>query len=318
MKKEVQLIENKELREQMISRIEVLDRVKKIITLPNTDFMTTKMVAEYYNVDKSVIEKTVERNRQELNTDGLSLKNRENLLADNMSVKTKRGGFDILDDNGNVIESGSNKGILLFPKRAILRVGMLLRDSEIAKEVRTRLLDIVQDTEDKTPEIIQQVTTEISIEQQLKLDVMEAYDTGDRVELLIATSKLNKFKDEMHDKRVRQLEGEKKWLETTNNQLENDNKALAQGILSWVDRSKLNYGIRRLSCKANIQIGQLWNEFYRQLLYKYHISLKARGDKPWLRHVKEDEWNDVIKCFSALCELYKQSPTLLLNELEVN
>jgi len=37
--------------------------------------------------------------------------------------------------------SNKTRGILLFPRRAILRVGMLLRDSEVAKQVRTYLLD---------------------------------------------------------------------------------------------------------------------------------------------------------------------------------
>ena len=40
-----------------------------------------------------------------------------------------------------------------FPKRAILRVGILLRNSHVAKEVRTILLDIVHDTENLAPEI---------------------------------------------------------------------------------------------------------------------------------------------------------------------
>ena len=45
--------------------------------------------------------------------------------------------------------------VALFPKRAILRVGMLLRDSEVAKEVRTQLLNIEENTatEIKTYEI---------------------------------------------------------------------------------------------------------------------------------------------------------------------
>ena len=41
----------------------------------------------------------------------------------------------------------ANRSNLLFPKRAILNVGMLLRDSAVAKEVRNRLLDIVHDAE---------------------------------------------------------------------------------------------------------------------------------------------------------------------------
>lgn len=54
--------------------------------------------------------------------------------------------------NGNKI---GYKGNGIFPKRAILRVGMLLRDSEVAKEVRTQLLNIEENTaaEVKTYEI---------------------------------------------------------------------------------------------------------------------------------------------------------------------
>ena len=39
-------IEDKGLREKYINKLEVLDKVKQIITLPNTELMTTKMVAE--------------------------------------------------------------------------------------------------------------------------------------------------------------------------------------------------------------------------------------------------------------------------------
>ena len=45
-----------------------------------------------------------------------------------------------------------NVGIILFPKRAILRMGMLLRDSEVAKEVRTQLLNITEKVIEKEPE----------------------------------------------------------------------------------------------------------------------------------------------------------------------
>lgn len=46
-------------------------------------------------------------------------------------VKFKIGDTEVLINN---------RGIRCFSKRAILRIGMLLRDSEVAKEVRTQLL----------------------------------------------------------------------------------------------------------------------------------------------------------------------------------
>ena len=43
-----------------------------------------------------------------------------------------------IDDNTHL--EIPNRGIKCFSKRAILRIGMLLRDSKIAQEVRTQLL----------------------------------------------------------------------------------------------------------------------------------------------------------------------------------
>ena len=50
----------------------------------------------------------------------------------------------------NVTFKIPSRGLTLIPKRALLRIGMLLRDSEVAKEVRSRLLDIIHDVEVNT------------------------------------------------------------------------------------------------------------------------------------------------------------------------
>ena len=50
----------------------------------------------------------------------------------------------------NVTFKIPSRGLTLIPKRALLRIGMLLRDSEVAKEVRSRLLDIIHDAEVNT------------------------------------------------------------------------------------------------------------------------------------------------------------------------
>lgn len=66
--------------------------------------------------------------------------NRQDVCLENKKGKT------ILKVQNETLEI-PNRGLRLFPKRAILRIGMLLRDSEVAKEIRTRLLDIVYVTE---------------------------------------------------------------------------------------------------------------------------------------------------------------------------
>lgn len=61
-----------------------------------------------------------------------------NLLEGNL--KTGRGKAIFILKNNETIEV-PNRGIRIFPCRAILRIGMLLRDSDVAKEVRTQLFN---------------------------------------------------------------------------------------------------------------------------------------------------------------------------------
>ena len=59
---------------------------------------------------------------------------------------------------------------MLLPKRAILNIGMLLRDSEVAKRLREALLDVVE----AAPEAIKKVTKLIATE-KLILDTLEDF-----------------------------------------------------------------------------------------------------------------------------------------------
>jgi ORF6N domain len=63
-------IEDKRLREKYMDKLEVLDKAKKIVTLPNTELMTTKMVAEWYEVSEDVIRQLYVRNKDELTENG--------------------------------------------------------------------------------------------------------------------------------------------------------------------------------------------------------------------------------------------------------
>ncbi|HHB2937638.1 MULTISPECIES: hypothetical protein [Bacillus cereus group] len=77
----------------------------------------------------------------------------DGLLNDPSRIEPKLGGF-IVHHKGEQTKI-TYRNVALFPKRAILRIGMLLRDSEVAKEVRTQLLNIEENTatEIKTYEI---------------------------------------------------------------------------------------------------------------------------------------------------------------------
>lgn len=144
------IISDRGMRDQCVNHYEVLERVKSILLLPEIDCMTTQQVAEYYEVGKEAIKAIYTRHNDELLIDGMKLLKRAAFLnLHHESLETLTGKTVINLSNGTTLEV-PNRGLKIFPRRAILRIGMLLRDSEIAKEVRTQLLNI---EEKVTPEV---------------------------------------------------------------------------------------------------------------------------------------------------------------------
>lgn len=279
------LIVSKESREKYIERFDVLEKVKRLLLLPGTELATVKQVAEYYQVGEKAIKTIYNRHKDELESDGVYIKKYNEFLSlQNESLKTMAGKTDIYFFDGTIL-TVPNRGLRVFPKRAILRIGMLLRDSDVAKEVRTQLLNI----EEKVSTEIK--TQDINEEQKLLLNVGLAYASGDINKMLKATTEYNAFQNRHIQK------------------LENDNRALSESILEWEDRKKLNAGVRRLAVVTENSFGTVWNELYRNLQYKHGICLKKRGPSPYIQYIKEEEWQNVIKTFSAICEAYSQSPT---------
>lgn len=73
MKNQLQFTERKEkeLRNQYIGRVEVLDKVKKLFLIPELEVMTVKQVAEFYEVDPHTITVCYQRNKAEVDEDGV-------------------------------------------------------------------------------------------------------------------------------------------------------------------------------------------------------------------------------------------------------
>lgn len=140
---ELNIVEDKALREQVAGRVEVLDKVKELFLLPVLEMMTVQQMAEYYEVEEEVIQKCYQRNKTEIDSDGVIKRTSKSILGligqDVQLVKNKGYAEIFLSDDVKL--RVPHRGMKFFPKRAVLRVGMLLRDSEVAKEVRTQLLN---------------------------------------------------------------------------------------------------------------------------------------------------------------------------------
>lgn len=78
---EIQLIENKDARETVIGRTEVLDKVKSLPILPDDMHVTASMVAEFYETSTSRIRNVLHRHSDEFESDGVRTIKREELFV---------------------------------------------------------------------------------------------------------------------------------------------------------------------------------------------------------------------------------------------
>jgi len=290
---EQMLIDDRALRAQLTERVEVLDRVKELLLLPNMEMYTMQQIADYYESAFETVASCVKRNREELNGDGLMLAKPDFWKVQNelSKVASGRGWVEYRLDEDVTIRV-PNGGVLLFPKRAVLRIGMLLRDSEVAKEVRTQLLNTFETAVEVMPE---EVVAPIADEQELLMNVAKAFTSGDAQEIMFATSAYAAFQN----RHIQQLEADKRVLTTD--------------ILNWTDRSRINKAIRILAGRLHANVGMVWNTLYDELLYKHHIALRMRGSAPYIQHVRDDEWPMVQQTLAAMCESFGISPSRIID-----
>lgn len=288
---EMDLLNVQTVRDQCIGHIEVLERVKEILLLPRIDCFTMKQVAEWYEVEQASIRQVWQRNRFELESDGAAKVSvssfAEKLDCDIMS-QSNRGTTTYTIDGVSV--TIPNVGVILFPRRAILRVGMLLRDSRVAQEVRTQLLNIV----DALPAPVQ--TVEIENEIDLYTNFARALVEGTPEDTIRAFKEVVAFKD-------RHIAA-----------MQTSNRILANEILTWSDRSHLNRAVRVLSAKSHVPEVFIWSGLYSELKYKHRINLKKRGPAPYVQYIKDKEWPIVQKTFAAMCEANGYEPSEIMEE----
>ena len=162
------LVESKSARDNQLEGLSH-DRVTKILNKVKALYFalwhgvgtsTTDQMAQFYEVPADAVQKVVQRHRSELESDGLrTLKGK-----DLKSLRTQ--ALDKL----SIPEATTI--LTVWTPRAALRLGMLLRDSAVAKIVRTALLDAVET-------LIPAQSTRIR-ELELELELARATDSAAR------------------------------------------------------------------------------------------------------------------------------------------
>ena len=134
--REVILTESKTIREGYVKEeyFDVLDKIKAIPYMTKDMVFSVEQVANYYEVSKKAINTIIERHRDELETDGIMVLKGEEL-------KEFKDKVWYLHGEDTKIISNKTTVFTIMTKRAMLRIGMLLTTSPIAKLVRTHLLE---------------------------------------------------------------------------------------------------------------------------------------------------------------------------------
>jgi uncharacterized coiled-coil protein SlyX/molybdopterin converting factor small subunit len=135
MPTEIALLESRAMRVEHAGRVEALDKVKALALLPDSIHVSTEGVARYFEVSTEVVRQVTSRHREELTENGMQVLRGSDLReyqSDKMSLSS-----------GDGVKSYPQRrsSLTLFTRRTVLNIAMLLRDSDIARRVRTHLLD---------------------------------------------------------------------------------------------------------------------------------------------------------------------------------
>lgn len=133
---EAVLIESKSARTEHLANVSndraelILGKVKSLYFAlwQGTGAASTKQMAEFYEVSEDVVRDNIRRYRDEFELDGLKV------------VKD----VELKDVSEMISLTSKTPQATIWTPRAALRLGMVLRDSEVAKQVRTSLLDAVE------------------------------------------------------------------------------------------------------------------------------------------------------------------------------
>lgn len=172
MENSKEIIDSKEKREELVNHIEVLDKIKIIPYFPKGLFVGINHASNYYKTSPSTIQSLLERHKDEFIKDGVKKIRGEELRNYQIDVKEN----NILDNQGNYFIGNKTRSYTIIPKRALLRIGMLLKKSEIAKQVRQYLLEVEEITTNEQKEIAinkTQLSYIDNVEEDLKEELLK-------------------------------------------------------------------------------------------------------------------------------------------------
>ena len=172
--------------EGRVNLVEMLKKYGEIV-----DYMTEPMVADFYKVSNKCLNQVGNRNAEELSNYGYRVVKGEELN----NLRTTSCSLQI---------SNKTRAIRLYPIKAIMVIGMMLTESEVAEHLRKDIIDILFD--DKGSKLTRKEALQLAIlngDDLEKISALQEYKTlvvDEATKPLIETIEKNEPKVSYHDK----------------------------------------------------------------------------------------------------------------------
>ena len=162
---------------------------------------------------------------------------------------------------------------LLFNRRSILRVGMLLRDSDVAKSVRTYLLNVERDAPN--------IAKGGAVAEQIPKDQRNDY--------------VNSLLEE-RDQLISQIAD-----------LQDDNARLRlHRHVTKTQRFYINQALQDLAKLTDTHAAMIWDDFYLNLYTDQSVPYIYEYPKPYIAYCFESDWEALKQEVQDMYTMYDQ------------
>lgn len=138
-------------RQNILNNKYAVEEIQKALGINGVIFeekvcFTKKQIADFYEIDERTIDRYLEKNKEELNRNGYEVLKGKKLSGFKKKI-TEQASNQAENNSGhdiNVVTKTTVMGIFDF--RSFLNLGMLLTESENARQMRSIILDVTIDT----------------------------------------------------------------------------------------------------------------------------------------------------------------------------
>jgi hypothetical protein len=327
--KTLEIIKSSEQRNRLSEHTEILDKIKIIPYYPEELFVGINHASNFYNTTVSTIQSVISRHADEFKLDGVKKIDGDELKNYRLNVIK----HDIVDVDGNQFIGSKSRSYTIIPKRALLRIGMLLKKSDVAKQVRQYLLeleDIATTDQKKTAALTanEAYINSLSLEDDLKKQLLTYnYENKKQEESLSHAIKkctilgLNKKESAIlvQDAIINNIDIDNRILEVLKNKLTSE-KEKYKGILyqriKFIADSYFNnnygYVCKQICEKLKYKIGK---DIYKEYYSKKNQNLVSPLTYADL-FLKHNAYNETLDCINELIDELEENIESFAKEIE--